>query len=275
MSTLSNRPVPEARALDIHSVANVMRWVGAVRPRIGEEQLGVLMEVYALAGHLPATIEQLILQAGKLNALPEALDDQGFALEDFIDSLLKLHAIVSGLAFRPGIRLPDSAQPPLRGNGAQSLGGNHQELESLVYGLREDQEPQPSTGLSGFQTSARIPDAAGRRPLEAGTLDANLVANLMRWACTVRASVGQEQLEALLEVYQLTGNLPSRVERLVLTAAKLQPVPDQSVSQGYTQRDFIDSLLKLHGIVHSTGYQPSGPVREFERPTMIPKDRYG
>ena len=237
--------------------------------------MGILLEVYALAGHLPATIEQLVLQAAKLNALPEALDDQGVALEDFIDSLLKLHAIVSGLDFRPGSPLPDSAQPFRTGNGAQSLDGSHQELDSLVYGPSGDQGPQPSMGLSGSQRNVRIPDAPGRRPLEAGTLDANLVANLMRWACTVRASVGHDQLEALLEVYQLTGNLPSRVERLVLKAAQLQPVLDQSVSQGYTQQGFIDSLLKLHGIVHSTEYRSGGRVQEFGRPPIIPKDRYG
>ena len=101
----------------------------------------------------------------------------------------------------------------------------------------------------------------------------------MRWAGTVQPKIGQDQLETLLRVYKLTGNLPPAVERMLLKAAQLDTLPSDTDGAGFTLQDFIDSLLKLHGIVHSTEYQPGQGISEFARPPAQPpgliKDRYG
>ena len=94
----AERPVA-GRAMAVHGLdanvaTNLVRWVSDVRPRIGVEQLEAFLGVYKLTGHLPQAIEQFILQAANLEALPDSSVGPGFTLEDFGDCLLKLNGIV-------------------------------------------------------------------------------------------------------------------------------------------------------------------------------------
>ena len=268
-------PPVEIRALDIHSVANLLRWVGAARPRIGENQLGTLLEIYQLTGHLPASIEQLILQAAKLDAIADTCDQPGFTLEEYVDALLKLHAMVSSLQYRGGGNQQGLLKPPFPENGGWPPGDGSHDSPFVAYGPSLDQGQQATIELSSLQRDARTQDGSGGGLAGAGTLDANLVANLIRWACVVRPSIGEEQLGILLQVYRLTGNLPPTAECLLLLAAKLEAVLDGSTVKGYTLNELIDSLLKLHGIVHSTEIQPPGLSREFGQPPTVTRDRHG
>jgi len=262
----------EVRALDIHSVANIIRWVGGIRPRIGLTQLWTLLEIYQTTGHMPESIEDLILEAAKLDPLPGTTDVPGFTLEEYIDSILQLHAIVSGLEYRQGRYGLQPAQAPSSSNGSARMSDRSPDSEHLGLELGQVHGQQTPAGVSG---NRRYPDGVVRGYGEFDRLDANLVSNLMRWAGTVRPKIGQGQWETLLRVYKLTGNLPPAVEGMLLKAAQLETLPSETDGTGFTLQDFIDSLLKLHGIVHSTEYQPGQRNTEFTPPPAVVKDIYG
>ena len=82
--------------LDANLLTNLMRWVGSVKRRLGASQLPGFLEMYKLTGHLPPVMEKLILHLAELDALPDESYDQIFTLDDLMDSLLQLHAIVYG-----------------------------------------------------------------------------------------------------------------------------------------------------------------------------------
>ena len=199
----------------------------------------------------------------------------GFTLEEYIDSILQLHAIVSGLESRHGGygRQPAQATSSSNGSaGSAGMAGRSPDSEHLGLELGQVQGQQAPVRVSG---NPSYRDGVVRGYGEFDRLDANLVSNLMRWAGTVQAKIGQDQLETLLRVYNLTGNLPPAVERMLLKAAQLETLPRDSDGAGFTLQDFIDSLLKLHGIVHSTEYQPGQGATEFTQHPAVIRDTYG
>ena len=270
------RPQPvEVRALDIHSVANLIRWVGSARPRIGLDQLRTLLEIYQSTGHLPDTIEELILEAAKLRAVAEGPEDQGFTLEEYIDSLLQLHAIVSSLEYRIAEPGQTPAQPASSGNGSARYSAGSLPLDPITFDLGQIQVHQTPAGRTGPGGFSRPFNGSASGSGKSANLDANLVSNLMRWAGTVQPRIGEEQLETLLGVYRLTGNLPASVERILIKASKLDVVANDVAGGGFTLQEFIDSLLKLHGIVHSTEYQTINSPARFGQGSAVIRNRYG
>ena len=91
-----------ASALDANLLTNLTRWVGGVKRRLGSEQLAGLLEIYKMTGHLPEVIENLIFFLAGLDALPDESSDQVFTLDDLMDSLLQLHAVVYGPGYASG-----------------------------------------------------------------------------------------------------------------------------------------------------------------------------
>ena len=89
-------PYPDSSALDANLLTNLTRWVGGVKRRLGSEQLAGLLEIYKMTGHLPQVVENLIYFLAGLDALPDESSDQVFTLDDLMDSLLQLHAVVYG-----------------------------------------------------------------------------------------------------------------------------------------------------------------------------------
>ena len=87
---------PAFGPLDANLLTNLMRWVGSVKRRLGASQLPGFLEMYKLTGHLPPVMEKLIYHLAELDALPDESYDQIFTLDDLMDSLLQLHAIVYG-----------------------------------------------------------------------------------------------------------------------------------------------------------------------------------
>ena len=87
---------PAFGPLDANLLTNLMRWVGGVKRRLGASQLTGFLEMYKLTGHLPPVMEKLIYHLAELDALPDESYDQIFTLDDLMDSLLQLHAIVYG-----------------------------------------------------------------------------------------------------------------------------------------------------------------------------------
>ena len=86
----------EEAALDANLLASLLRWVGGVKRRLGGNQLPGFLEMYKLTGHLPPPVERLILHIAELDALPDESSDQVFTLDDVMDALLQLHAVVYG-----------------------------------------------------------------------------------------------------------------------------------------------------------------------------------
>ena len=107
---------PVSTAMDSNLVTNLMRWVGDVKRRMGASQFEGFLEVYKLTGHLPPVVEKVILQLATLDALPDESADQVFTLDDLMDSLLQLHAIIYG----PGYASRGSLENLLEGNGEGS-----------------------------------------------------------------------------------------------------------------------------------------------------------
>lgn len=97
---------PEANALDANLLTSLMRWVGGVKRRLGSSQLEGFLEIYKLTGHLPPVVERLIYYLAELEALPDESSDQVFTLDDLMDSLLHLHAIVYGPGHAARVSLP-------------------------------------------------------------------------------------------------------------------------------------------------------------------------
>jgi len=265
----------EVRALDIHSVANLIRWVGGARPKIGLDQLRTLLEIYQSTGHLPDSIEKLILEAARLRAVAEGSEGQGFTLEEFIDSLLQLHAIVSSLEYRIAEPSQAAAQPASSGNGSARNATASLALDPITFDLGQIQVHQTPAARTDLGGNSRPLNGSSRGSGESANLDANLVSNLMRWAGTVQPRIGEEQLETLLGVYRLTGNLPVSVERIIKKASKLDVVANDVAGGGFTLQEFIDSLLKLHGIVHSTEYQSINSPARFGQGSPVIRNRYG
>ncbi len=85
------------------------------------------------------------------------------------------------------------------------MSGGSPDSEHYGLDLGQVHGQQAPARVSG---NRRYPDGVVRGYGEFDTLDANLVSNLMRWAGTVQPQIGQDQLETLLRVYKLTGNLP-------------------------------------------------------------------
>ena len=92
------------------------------------------------------------------------------------------------------------------------------------------------------------------------SLDANLLASLIRWVGGLKRRMGAEQLPGFIEMYKLTGHLPPVVERLVLHVATLEALPDESEDQIFTLDDVMDSLLQLHAIIYGPGHAVRGSL---------------
>lgn len=82
--------------LDVNLMANLMRWVGSVKSRLGIEGMRSLVELYGLSGHLTPALENAIVRIASLSMLPDESDRHVFTVDDLVDSCLHLHGINYG-----------------------------------------------------------------------------------------------------------------------------------------------------------------------------------
>ena len=87
--------------LDVNLLANLMRWVGSVKCRLGVQQMRLLVELYRLTGHLTPIVEKAITRLASLRILPDESDHHVFTQDDLIDTLLQLHGINYGSGSLP------------------------------------------------------------------------------------------------------------------------------------------------------------------------------
>jgi len=97
-------------------------------------------------------------------------------------------------------------------------------------------------------------------------LDVNLLANIIRWTGAAKLRLGGSNLQALLEVYKLTGHLPCAIQKTIWQVAGMDVVfsPHAGVRPVCTHDDLTDVLLQLHGIVYGTGKAPAVPAVDFD-----------
>ena len=106
-----------------------------------------------------------------------------------------------------------------------------------------EQPPKKGNGHGDKVNSARV----GVRARADGRIDLATLATLGNWADRSARKVGRERVEAILDVYQLTGYLPKDMKDVLLRLISLDnaPVDKEQVSL----RDCITVLLELNGIV--------------------------
>ena len=118
MDAMSDLPgstgeMPSVSGLDANMLTNLMRWVGGVKRRLGADHLDGFLEIYRMTGHLPVVLEELIIRLASLDAFPDESSDQIFTVDDLMDSLLQLHAIVYGPGYASRGGLLGSEEQPL------------------------------------------------------------------------------------------------------------------------------------------------------------------
>ena len=82
--------------LDANLVVGLMRWVGNVKRRLGTRQLAAFVEIYKMTGQLPPPVERVLAHMAEMESLPDESSDHVFTLDDMVDSLMQLHAIIHG-----------------------------------------------------------------------------------------------------------------------------------------------------------------------------------
>ena len=133
---------------------------------------------------------------------------------------------------------------------------------AVIPGEPQVTEPEPGAGVEAIG-GEEIEGLSGQVP-GASALDANLLANLLKWVGGLKRRLGSDQLGGLLEIYKLTGHLPPVVENLIYHLAALEALPDESSDQIFTVDDLMDSLLQLHAIVYGPGYPSRGELLDIE-----------
>ena len=82
--------------LDINLVANLVRWVGNSKRRLGTVHMQELLEVYRLTGHLAPAVYRLILRLAALAVMRDESESPKHSVEDLVQAFQTLHGIVYG-----------------------------------------------------------------------------------------------------------------------------------------------------------------------------------
>ena len=87
--------------LDVNLLANLVRWVGSARNRLGLDNLQGMLETYVIADRLPGAIQMAIYQAAGLNVVGDDSGRRRTTADDIADTMLELHGIVNGSGQAP------------------------------------------------------------------------------------------------------------------------------------------------------------------------------
>ena len=121
------------------------------------------------------------------------------------------------------------------------------------------------SGIRRSVTASHGPSAPEARGASyEGTMDANLMANLMGWTGVTKSRLGIRHLQSVLELYRLTGHLPAALDKAIHLSLGLRMMPDESDMHVITHDDLIDAVQGLHGIVYGSGQAPVVPAVEFD-----------
>jgi hypothetical protein len=84
-------------------------------------------------------------------------------------------------------------------------------------GITEKAEPD----FGAVMNRSGVPGVAGRNPVNEGRVDLLTVSVLSQWLSRATASVSKGQICKLVEIYDITGNLPPRLKQVILLLADL------------------------------------------------------
>ncbi len=128
---------------------------------------------------------------------------------------------------------------------------------------RPEPARRPNVSSRPSPTLAKVERATSpQAPI--GKLDANLMANLVRWVGTTKRRLGSRHMEELLGVYRLSGHLPSAVDKAISMVARLGLEGGVHSRDEFAHDTFNDALLGLHGVVYGAGHAPAAPRVEFD-----------
>ncbi len=102
-------------------------------------------------------------------------------------------------------------------------------------------QPKPLRADAGRRATRPLASSAGG----ADRLDANLLANLIRWVGSVKSTFGIRQMRPILELYGVTGHMAPIVEQTIFHLATSDMLPDESGYETFTEDDLADALLRL------------------------------
>lgn len=92
---------PTGPKIDVNLMANLVRWVGSARRKLGLNTLQETLEIYAMSNNLPGAIQAAIYQAAKLDLDADAEPQHPPTYDEVADALLQLHGIVYGSGAAP------------------------------------------------------------------------------------------------------------------------------------------------------------------------------
>ncbi len=128
---------------------------------------------------------------------------------------------------------------------------------------RPEPARRPNVSRCPSPTLAKVEHATSpQAPI--GKLDANLMANLVRWVGTTKRRLGSRHMEELLGVYRLSGHLPPAVDKAISMVARLGLEGGVHSRDEFAHDTFNDALLGLHGVVYGAGHAPAAPRVEFD-----------
>ena len=92
---------PTGPKIDVNLMANLVRWVGSARRKLGLNTLQETLEIYAMSNNMPGAIQAAIYQAAKLDLDADAEPQHPPAYDEVADGLLQLHGIIYGSGAAP------------------------------------------------------------------------------------------------------------------------------------------------------------------------------
>lgn len=174
-------------------------------------------------------------------------------------------SLASGAYQQPSSSSPAPAEPPTTPRPKFEVSAQEEEPAPRVERQEQEREEGPEMSQAEVRTEEkmdyvpsfvehRVPregPGPGRRKADGDgdsrRIDLATLATLGNWADRSARRIGRERVEAILDVYQVTGYLPQNLKEVLLRLLALDnaPVNEEEISL----RDCITVLLELNGIV--------------------------
>ncbi|MBM3155748.1 MAG: hypothetical protein FJ004_00500 [Chloroflexi bacterium] len=142
--------------------------------------------------------------------------------------------------------VPSSAQP-------------ENNVVKVVRGAPKTAEPEApetvSPAAEKIEASARdvgrVPETgiAGAKTDSEGRVDLLTVSVLSQWLSRAAATVSKEQITKLVEIYDITGNLPPRLKQAILLLADLYANSDRDESEDVPASVSMQLLIELDSLL--------------------------
>ncbi|HUV52477.1 MAG TPA: hypothetical protein VMW64_05320 [Dehalococcoidia bacterium] len=158
-----------------------------------------------------------------------------------------------------GIQTASSAPSPAPWAGTVPASPQAENGVKVVREAPKEAEPGIAEMASGvaekIETSGcatgRVPEAsiAGVKTDNEGRVDLLTVSVLSQWLSRAAATVSKEQITKLVEIYDITGNLPPRLKQAILLLADLYADNDRDESEDVPASVSMQLLIELDSLL--------------------------